>query len=77
MQLLRNRFLNRSLTVFFLLLFVHSLFTPYYALALTSGPHQPEYTSYEDAGSTDMVNLLTGDFNFNVPIIEVPSPEGS
>lgn len=73
MQFLRSR----SFAVCFLFLFLQSLFTPYYALALTSGPHQPEYTSYEDAGSTDMVNLLTGDFNFNMPLIEVPGPEGS
>ncbi|MBA4056948.1 MAG: hypothetical protein C0490_19695, partial [Marivirga sp.] len=77
MRLLSNRFYRRGFSVFFLVLFVHSLFTPFYALALTSGPHQPEFTSYEDAGSTDMVNLSTGDFNFNIPIIDVPGPEGN
>lgn len=44
--------------------------------ALTTGPHQPEYTSYEEPGATDMVNLSTGDFSFNLPLLEVPGPEG-
>ena len=37
--------------------------------------HQPEYTSYESSGTTDMVNLLTGDFVYNMPLIHVPGPE--
>src|SRR5690606_4393461 len=44
--------------------------------ALTTGPHQPEYISYESPGATDMVNLLTGDFSYSIPLLEVPGPEG-
>jgi hypothetical protein len=51
MKFLRNRFVQRTLSIFLLLIFVQSLILPNYAFALTSGPHQPEYTSYEDAGS--------------------------
>lgn len=76
MRLFRNRFYCRVLSIFFLLLFTHSLFVPYYALALTTGPQQPEYISYNEPGSSDMVNLLTGDFSFDVPVFEVPGPEG-
>jgi hypothetical protein len=47
------------------------------ALALSTGPEQVEYASYESADSTDMVNLITGDFNYTMPIIQVPGPEGS
>lgn len=50
---------------------------PNYAFALTGGPHQIEYTSYEEPGATDMVNLLTGDFTYNLPILDIPGPEGS
>lgn len=45
-------------------------------MALTTGPHQPEYINYSEPGSSDMVNLLTGDFSFDLPVFEVPGPEG-
>lgn len=59
-----------------LLTIVESTIHATVSLALTTGPHQPEYTSYEQPGATDMVNLLTGDFTFSLPILEVPGPEG-
>ncbi len=45
--------------------------------ALTSGPMQPEYASYESPGARDMVSLITGDFQYSIPILEVPGPEGN
>ena len=44
--------------------------------ALTSGPSQPEVQSFEPVGTTDMVNLFTGDFTYNVPLFELPGPNG-
>ena len=41
------------------------------------GPAQPEFTSYESPGSTDMVNLTTGDMTYNIPVLDVPGPERS
>lgn len=75
MKLLKNRFLRKVLAVFFLLLFVTDIVYPTLSYALTTGPHQTEYTSFEDASSTDMVNLLTGDFSYNMPILNVPIGE--
>ena len=40
------------------------------------GPYQPEHTSFESISTTDMVNLSTGDFTYNIPLIHVPGPEG-
>jgi len=77
MHFLRSRFFCRFVAIFFLLDLMQSIFAPYCAMALTSGTQQPEYTSYEAPGATDMVNLLTGDFNFNIPILEIPGPEGN
>lgn len=57
--------------------FIQSIVAPQFAVALTGGKFQQEYASYEEPGSTDMVNLLTGDFNFSLPVLDVPSPEGS
>lgn len=77
MRVFRKRLFTRSIAVFLLGTFLQSIFLPQYAQALTTGPHQPEYTSYEEPGATDMVNLLTGDFSFSLPVLDVPGPEGS
>lgn len=44
--------------------------------ALTSGPTQPEYSSFEPVDATDMVDLGTGDFTYVLPLGEVQSPSG-
>ena len=46
------------------------------AYALTSGPTQPEVQSFEPAGTTEMVDLFTGDFTYNIPLFELPGPNG-
>jgi hypothetical protein len=45
--------------------------------ALTNGPMQQEYTSFEPADVTDMVNLPTGDFTYVLPIGNVKDPSGA
>jgi len=52
-------------------------FAPGISYALTSGPTQPEATSFEPVDTTDMINLQTGNLTYNLPLIEVPGPEGS
>lgn len=44
--------------------------------AQAQGPTAPEAASFEPVDATDMVNLLTGDFSYVLPVINVPSPEG-
>ena len=39
--------------------------------ALTSGPSQPEVQSFEPVGTTEMVNMFTGDFVYNIPLLDV------
>ena len=46
------------------------------AYALTSGPSQPEVQSFEPAGTTEMVDLFSGDFTYNIPLFELPGPNG-
>lgn len=77
MRYLRNPISVKAIVAFFIVNFLGSVFLPTYSYALTGGPHQIEYTTYEEPGATDMVNLLTGDFAYNLPILEVPGPEGS
>lgn len=51
-------------------LFVDAIF-PYYALALTTGPTQPEVQGFQAIQNTDLVDPFTGDFKFNIPICEI------
>lgn len=55
--------------VFFSLAF--QLVAPLVASALTSGPTQPEVASFEPVGTTDMVDLFTGDFVYNIPLLDI------
>lgn len=73
---IRKKRNKKALAVFFLGLLAYETCFPAVAYALTSGPTSPEATSFEPVDTTDMVNLQTGDFTYNTPIIEVPGPEG-
>lgn len=39
--------------------------------ALTGGPSQPEVQSFEPVGTSDMVDLFSGDFTYNIPLLDV------
>lgn len=73
-MLFRNRTLVRGLASFLLLETLTTLAAPSVSVAMM-GPGQPEFTSYEASGSPDMVNLTTGDFTYNIPVLDVPGPE--
>lgn len=64
----------RLVVAFLLFVFLQTFSTEVYAL--TSGPAQEEYASFEPIGTTDMVNLYTGDFTYNIPLLSVPGPNG-
>lgn len=44
--------------------------------AQNTGPIAPEAVAFEPVDATDMVNLLTGDFSYVLPIIDIPGPGG-
>lgn len=67
---------RKAIAATLLLVFSVSTFAPTVAFALTSGPTQPEATNFEPVDTTDMVNMQTGDFTYNVPLLEVPGPDG-
>lgn len=64
-------------TTFTILLFtyIYILFTPLPSLAQDPTAAQPEFKPSGNTGG-DMVNLLTGDLNYSVPILQIPSPFG-
>lgn len=49
----------------------YQLVFPACAYALTTGPSQPEVQSFEPVGTTEMVDMFTGDFNYNIPLMDV------
>lgn len=53
------------------LIFFNNVIFPTRALALTGGPAQPEFNSFDPAGASEMVNLFTGDFSYNIPLMDV------
>lgn len=49
---------------------------PTASMALTSGPKAPEFSSFEPVTTTNMVNEFTGDFTYNIPVINIPGSSG-
>ncbi len=74
--LLRRKVWLRSVAITLLLSISLQLFLPATVWALTAGPTAPEYSSFEPVDTTNMVNLATGDFTYNIPLLEVPGSEG-
>lgn len=63
---------NRRIIAFFLLSILSAEFlAPFSAFALTGGPSQPEVQSFEPAGTSDLVDVFTGDFTYNIPLMDV------
>lgn len=54
-----------------LILFISEIFSPFHLLALSSGPSQPEMAAFTPAGTTEMVDPFTGDFTYNIPLMDV------
>lgn len=67
---------RKILACFCCTVFLFQLLFPMVAVALTSGPTQPEVQSFQPAGATDMVDLFSGDFSYNIPLFELPGPNG-
>lgn len=47
------------------------ILAPLKIYALTSGPSQPEVQSFQPINVTDMVNPTTGDFSYNIPLLDI------
>lgn len=54
-----------------LILFLSELFSPTHLMSLGSGPSQPEMAAFTPAGTTEMVDPFTGDFTYNIPLMDV------
>ncbi len=68
---IRKSKVTKVLSVLLGLSFLNQIFLPNAVFALTSGPSQPEVQSFEPIGTTDMVDVFSGDFTYNIPLMQV------
>jgi hypothetical protein len=67
---------RKTLALFFASVILGQVLYPPTVYALTGGPTQPEVQSFTPAGVSDMVDLFSGDFGYNIPLFELPGPNG-
>lgn len=66
----KSRFL-KIVSITMAVLFINEIIFPTVAMALTGGPSQPEVESFAPIEATDMVDLFSGDFKYNIPLMDV------
>lgn len=71
MKYLVRQKVKSKIAVFFLLVFLSEMLLPLASMAITGGPGQPEVESFSPVGMTEMVDLFTGDMNYNIPLLDV------
>jgi hypothetical protein len=72
----KNKLIDIGISKRFLLIFLaftilFQVVAPSCAWALTGGPSQPEVQSFEPVGTSEMVDIFSGDFNYNIPLLDV------
>ncbi|WP_276480269.1 hypothetical protein [Paraflavitalea pollutisoli] len=67
---LRTKY-RKPIAAFMLVIVATQTLLPATALALTSGPVQPEVSTFKPAGVTDMVDMFTGNFSYNLPLLDI------
>lgn len=67
---IRNSKLTKVTSLTLIVVFISTL-NPMGAYALTGGPAQPEFNSFTPIGTSDMVDLASGDFSYNIPLMDV------
>ena len=62
---------KRIISFFLLISFVSEIITPTATFALTGGPSQPEVQAFTPVSTAEMVDLGSGDFKYNIPLMDV------
>ena len=68
---------NKYIAAFVLVSMLNQILLPGLTMALTNGPVQPTAMSFEPVTTNQMVDLASGDFTYNIPLFELPGPNGS
>lgn len=61
----------KVVSVYLVLNILAEILAPMRAFALTGGPAQPEFSSFTPVGTSDMVDLASGDMNYSIPLMDV------
>jgi hypothetical protein len=69
-QVKKSKF-KKTVAIYLAIMILLETLQPMQMYALTSGPTQPEFNSFTPIGTSDMVDLASGDFNYNIPIMDV------
>jgi len=72
---MRNMAFKKIVAINFLLIFINSLIAPN-ILQAKQDPPSPDFGGFESSSTRDMVSEFTGDFTYNLPVIEIPGPDG-
>lgn len=72
----RKKYFQRIVAIYMALSLFFQVTAPTVAMALTTGPSQPEVQSFEPVEANTMVNTFSGDFTYNIPLLTVPGPNG-
>lgn len=67
---------RKRVALFLTVIMVFETIFPTASFALTSGPSAPEFSSFEPVATTNMVNEFSGDFTYNIPVINIPGTDG-
>jgi len=68
---IRKSKVTKVVSSYLALQLILTMIQPTQMWALTSGPSQPEFNAFTPIGTSDMVSLSSGDFNYNIPIMDV------
>lgn len=68
---IRNSRTGKSVSLLMAGLMLFSIINPQGLFALTGGPSQPEFNAFTPIGTSDMVDLSSGDFSYNIPLADI------
>lgn len=71
MKQIRSSKFSKFIAYYLTIMMFLQITQPMQMYALTSGPSQPEFNSFTPIGTSDMVDLASGDFSYNIPIMDV------
>jgi len=68
---IRKSKIARVTAAFLAMEIIAQMVSPVQLHALTTGPSQPEMLSFEPISTSEMVNVFSGDFTYNIPLMDV------
>ena len=68
---IRNSKVSKIVAIYLTMMIFLEVTQPMLMYAITSGPTQPEFNAFTPISTSDMVDLTSGNFNYNIPIMDV------